>query len=247
LPSQNPWATNAETAAAAARKKAFTTHVDRHGGQLDRRALTVESAIDSASSSDDQERQTTPLACSVRPRRPSFATVDDRVSLAKDAARTAFDYARLKLANAAHDLGCTVIDMFGNVRVAFQRPHARSTAIGASGGGLVLGAGGGATGLVAGGILGSACGVVPAIFTFGLSIPVFAAIGSGVGACAGTIVGGTVGFLGGGAITYGVLSQQDGQSRPRESWRTVSSPAPVTYPAIYEQSSRVISGTGSTI
>merc|ERR1719230_2263710 len=69
------------------------------------------------------------------------------------------------------------------------------TTAGAAAGTLVGGATGGGTGT----IIGAAVGVVPALFTFGLSIPVGAAIGGGIGLCAG----GSVGAVGGGAAGYG--------------------------------------------
>ena len=65
---------------------------------------------------------------------------------------------------------------------------------GVAGGAAALGATGGATGLAAGSAVGAALGLVPAIFTFGLSIPVGAAIGG---------LGGTFFddfFLGGGRL-----------------------------------------------
>lgn len=70
-------------------------------------------------------------------------------------------------------------------------------------GAVACGSSGGATGFVAGGAVGAAVGLVPAIFTFGLSIPLGAAIGSGTGLCVGTVAGGTFGFVGGGAAGYG--------------------------------------------
>merc|ERR1711879_265909 len=45
---------------------------------------------------------------------------------------------------------------------------------------------------------GAAIGVVPALFTFGLSIPVGAVIGGGLGLCAGS----STGAVGGGAVGY---------------------------------------------
>lgn len=44
---------------------------------------------------------------------------------------------------------------------------------------------------------------MPAIFTFGLSIPIGAALGSGTGLCIGTVAGSTAGLVGGGAAGYG--------------------------------------------
>merc|ERR1711874_602781 len=51
-------------------------------------------------------------------------------------------------------------------------------------------------------------GVVPALFTFGLSIPVFAVVGGGAGLCVGTAVGGATGSVGGGAVGYGVYGKR---------------------------------------
>merc|ERR1712060_585424 len=47
-------------------------------------------------------------------------------------------------------------------------------------------------------IVGAAFGLIPAVFTFGLSIPIGAAIGGSTGLVAGTVAGGAVGFVGGG-------------------------------------------------
>merc|ERR1712039_549663 len=83
------------------------------------------------------------------------------------------------------------------------------TAASAAGGAAVLGSGGAAVGFATGGAVGAAVGVVPAFFTFGLSIPVFAAIGSGCGLATGAVVGGTTGLVGGGATGFGVYTKRD--------------------------------------
>jgi len=83
------------------------------------------------------------------------------------------------------------------------------TAASATGGAAILGTGGAAAGFATGGAIGAAVGVVPALFTFGLSIPVFAAIGSGCGLATGAVVGGTTGLVGGGATGYGVYTKRD--------------------------------------
>merc|ERR1711988_867581 len=57
---------------------------------------------------------------------------------------------------------------------------------------------GGTVGMATGGTIGAAIGVVPALFTFGLSIPVGAVVGGGLGMCAGS----TTGAFGGGAAGY---------------------------------------------
>eukprot|EP00441_Pelagodinium_beii_P015190 CAMPEP_0197651946 /NCGR_PEP_ID=MMETSP1338-20131121/34150_1 /TAXON_ID=43686 ORGANISM="Pelagodinium beii, Strain RCC1491" /NCGR_SAMPLE_ID=MMETSP1338 /ASSEMBLY_ACC=CAM_ASM_000754 /LENGTH=353 /DNA_ID=CAMNT_0043226719 /DNA_START=158 /DNA_END=1219 /DNA_ORIENTATION=- len=80
----------------------------------------------------------------------------------------------------------------------------KTTALSAAGGAITLGTGGGILGLTGGGAIGAACGVLPAFFTFGLSIPIGAALGGSVGWATGVTVGGTAGALGGGAagLTY---------------------------------------------
>lgn len=78
----------------------------------------------------------------------------------------------------------------------------RGAAYGASGGAVALGACGGAAGLTGGAVAGALVGLIPACFTFGLSIPFGAAIGGGAGLVAGTTVGGGTGLLAGGAAGY---------------------------------------------
>jgi len=81
-------------------------------------------------------------------------------------------------------------------------PKAKTAAAGAAGGAVALGATGGAVGMASGTLIGATVGLVPAIFTFGLSIPIGAAIGGGAGLCVGTAVGGTTGLVAGGAAGY---------------------------------------------
>merc|ERR1719161_2273240 len=71
----------------------------------------------------------------------------------------------------------------------------------AAGSTVVLGTAGGAAGTVTGGVAGAAVGLPAALFTFGLSIPVCAAVGSGVGLCTGVVVGGSTGAAAGTAFT----------------------------------------------
>merc|ERR1711972_290482 len=87
-------------------------------------------------------------------------------------------------------------------------PKAQATAAGATVGGVALGGAGGAMGLATGAVAGGVVGILPALFTFGLSIPVFAVVGGGAGLCVGTAVGGTTGTVGGGAIGYGVYEKR---------------------------------------
>lgn len=95
-----------------------------------------------------------------------------------------------------------VAEIGEGVRDVVSNPRAQATTVSAVGGAVALGTGGGATGLVSGGLIGAACGLVPAVFTFGLSIPIGAAIGSGMGAGIGTTFGGAAGFISGGALGY---------------------------------------------
>jgi hypothetical protein len=69
-------------------------------------------------------------------------------------------------------------------------------------GGIGCGTSTGAGGLLAGGTVGAACGVLGAPFSFGMTIPVGAAIGGFAGLVSGTTVGGTVGVVNGASIGY---------------------------------------------
>ena len=64
-------------------------------------------------------------------------------------------------------------------------------------GGLAMGSLGGASGSAVGGLVGAAVGLPPAILTFGLSVPVCATLGSGLGLCIGSVAGGSMGLVGG--------------------------------------------------
>eukprot|EP00927_Polykrikos_kofoidii_P077198 TRINITY_DN74168_c0_g1_i1.p1 TRINITY_DN74168_c0_g1~~TRINITY_DN74168_c0_g1_i1.p1 ORF type:complete len:435 (-),score=70.56 TRINITY_DN74168_c0_g1_i1:237-1541(-) len=70
-------------------------------------------------------------------------------------------------------------------------PSARAIAV--TGGTAAVG---GAGGMVAGSTLGAICGLVPAVFTFGLSVPLGAIVGGGTGFCLGSVCGGAAGLLG---------------------------------------------------
>ncbi len=64
-------------------------------------------------------------------------------------------------------------------------------------GGLAMGSLGGASGSAVGGLVGAAVGLPPAILTFGLSVPVCATLGSGLGLCIGSVAAGSMGLVGG--------------------------------------------------
>merc|ERR1712093_193855 len=91
------------------------------------------------------------------------------------------------------------LEKCAQIRTIASKPNVKVTALSAAGGAATLGAGGGLVGITAGAGIGAAVGIVPAIFTFGLSIPIGAFIGGACGLCAGTVVGGSAGLVGGGA------------------------------------------------
>merc|ERR1712151_428190 len=95
-----------------------------------------------------------------------------------------------------------VLEKYAQIRATASEPKVQGTVVSAAGGAVTMGAGGGVMGLTAGAGIGAAVGVVPAIFTFGLSIPVGAFMGGAFGLCAGTVVGGSAGLVGGGAVGY---------------------------------------------
>merc|ERR1712241_1491881 len=87
-------------------------------------------------------------------------------------------------------------------------PQAQVATASAIAGAGTLGAVGGGTGLVAGGVVGAAVGVPAAFFTFGLSIPVCATLGAVVGGGTGATVGGTTGLVTGGTVGYQVYAHR---------------------------------------
>jgi len=113
-------------------------------------------------------------------------------------------------------------DLSAGAKSLAKNPAVQVTSAAAAGGAVVTGAAGGAMGLVAGGATGAAVGLVPALFTFGLSIPVCAVIGGGAGACVGTAAGGTAGAVGGGAVGYGAYGaytrRQEIKDSTSEAW-----------------------------
>merc|ERR1712232_1154380 len=91
------------------------------------------------------------------------------------------------------------VEKYAQIKKTVPNPSFRVTALSAGSGAVTMGAGAGLMGLTAGAGVGAAVGVVPAIFTFGLSIPIGAFIGGACGLCTGAVVGGGAGLVGGGA------------------------------------------------
>jgi len=83
------------------------------------------------------------------------------------------------------------------------------TVASATAGGVALGTTGGVAGLATGGAIGAAVGLIPALFTFGLSIPIGACIGATSGAIAGSTAGGTMGAVGGGVAGNRIYVKRD--------------------------------------
>jgi hypothetical protein len=93
--------------------------------------------------------------------------------------------------------------IFAGAALKLARNPTFQVSTASAGAGTVVGAvTGGATGTVVGGVAGAAAGTVPAIFTFGLSIPFTASIGSGIGLFIGCVSGATFGAVAGGASGY---------------------------------------------
>lgn len=115
--------------------------------------------------------------------------VYDKTNAAKQSAVRSIEYTRVGLTNGAQVVRTRVKQTTSKL----ERKH---IVVGGVGAGAVAG---GTTGAGAGALAGAAVGLVPAIFTFGLSIPVCAVIGGGVGAAAGS----TGGAAAGGAAAYG--------------------------------------------
>lgn len=85
--------------------------------------------------------------------------------------------------------------------IDFERRIHSAAATGA-GGAVVAGLWGAGVGALAGGAVGAGIGLLPALFTFGLSIPLGAAIGAGCGMTAGGATVGGLGFVCAGAVGY---------------------------------------------
>jgi len=124
-------------------------------------------------------------------------------------------------------------------------------AVSAAGSAAVCGTAGGVAGLCTGTVVGGAIGLVPAIFTFGLSIPIGAALGGGCGLLAGAGAGGAAGLVGGGAAGYTAHSRrEDIGVRVKDTISKVSDGAEymkgkASTSAAYVRA-RVVGGTGGT-
>lgn len=131
-----------------------------------------------------------------------LVAVKAKLADAKAQAKTYLGMAQEKTVQTATEVKAKTVEIASNKTV-------QVTAASAAGGAVACGTAGGVTGLAAGGTIGAAIGVVPALFTFGLSIPIGAAIGGGCGLVAGTAVGGSTGLVGGGVVGYGAFTKRE--------------------------------------
>lgn len=120
-----------------------------------------------------------------------------------------YNGAKMRVLNATELTKTKTQQAGANVRSIAANPTTQVTVASAAGGAMTLGATGGAAGLGIGGFVGAACAVPAAFFTFGLSIPVGAAIGAGAGLCIGSTAGGATGLVTGGAAGYNAHKHKD--------------------------------------
>ncbi|CAK0890290.1 unnamed protein product [Prorocentrum cordatum] len=119
----------------------------------------------------------------------------------------------LKIAKTkALDLKCAAVARLRGVRAktadVISNRAVQVTAASAVGGAVLAGGASGLLGLALGTAGGASVGVVPPIFTFGLSIPLFAAVGGGLGLAVALPAGGAAGAVGGGATGYAAYSKR---------------------------------------
>jgi len=132
------------------------------------------------------------------------------VEAIKTKANVTMDVTKEKAAIVLRDLKTKANESKGKALALVRDPQFQMCTIATAGGAITIGAAGGAFGLASGVVVGSAVGVVPALFTFGLSIPVGGVIGGTTGLCAGTLVGGASGGLGGLTIYKYRVELKDG-------------------------------------
>jgi len=116
----------------------------------------------------------------------------------------------MSLFTSAQEKATTAVEVSQTKAKAIASDKAvQATVASAAGGAVIVGTGGAATGLITGGAIGAAVGVVPAVFTFGLSIPFCAIVGGGCGMATGTAAGGAFGGAVGGMGGYTAYSKRE--------------------------------------
>lgn len=150
----------------------------------------------------------------VAPVKSAVAAIRGKSSEAKVAISSKADEVQEKglkvvVSETAHQAGAKASGFAAGMYAAATNPSVQVTAISAAGGATVVGTGGGVAGLAVGTVLGATMGLVPAIFTFGLSIPIGAVIGGGTGLVTGAAAGTALGAVGGAASGYGAYAKRE--------------------------------------
>jgi hypothetical protein len=129
--------------------------------------------------------------------------VEKSNKLTKESVEQSLEKAKAK-AQANFDMAVRKLKYYqSRALVLVKDPQFRTVTISSASGAVVLGSVGGAFGTASGVVLGTAAGAVPALFTFGLSLPIGAVVGGGAGLCLGTAAGVGTGAIGGGAAGFG--------------------------------------------
>merc|ERR1712232_1086571 len=157
---------------------------------------------------------------------------------------------RLDLELKTKGVKAFAVEKYAQIKKTVPNPSFRVTALSAGSGAVTMGAGAGLMGLTAGAGVGAAVGVVPAIFTFGLSIPIGAFIGGACGLCTGAVVGGSAGLVGGGAAGYYGFEHRDEikgtVNGVREKANTYTNALKERVLASKNYAMSIVSGTGGT-
>jgi len=132
-----------------------------------------------------------------------------RVNFLVAGARGAATGALRRVRSTANSTKAKAIQLSGSAREVATDAKVQATVVGVAGGAATMGAGGAMSGLAVGSAAGAVVGLVPAVFTLGLSIPVGAAIGGGAGLLTGAAVGSAAGAMGGGAAGFKVYTERD--------------------------------------
>jgi len=174
------------------------------------------------------------MACQVNDRMVIFkmrvSEVDEYVrsksmmfySTAASALADTYCGAKTRLLQATEVTKTKTMEAGANVRSIAANPAARVTMVSAGAGALSLGATGGAAGLMTGGAVGALVSIPAALFTFGLSIPLGAAIGAGAGLCIGSTAGGATGLVSGGAAGYNAHKHKDQIGSKAKAYRDLA-------------------------
>jgi len=104
----------------------------------------------------------------------------------------------------AGKIALTGSNMMNNTITLVKNPQFQTVTVSTASGAVAIGTAGGAFGCVTGVVVGAGAGLIPALFTFGLSIPIGGVVGGGVGAAAGIMLGSTTGAAAGGSTGYAV-------------------------------------------